>query len=231
MAAPFWRFYHNDHTGAFIRQGKQEISLDPGWCYLIPPESDLIPGLRTPVRHFFMHFTAQPPFERARPGVYAFRPDRELHALIRRLRAATTAGSDMTSANYSVMALALIHWALSRLPADVPIELAVDAGMARAMAALRNTSDQALPNRQLAQLARMAPNAFIRRFRQIMGQTPQAYSRQIRIDKACIRLQHSQDSLEMIAAATGFCNRHHFSRVFKQLRGQGPAQFRKRTGR
>jgi transcriptional regulator GlxA family with amidase domain len=37
--------------------------------------------------------------------------------------------------------------------------------------------------------------------------------------------------VEQIAEATGFWDRYHFSRVFKQVRGMGPAEFRRAAGR
>jgi AraC-like DNA-binding protein len=37
--------------------------------------------------------------------------------------------------------------------------------------------------------------------------------------------------LEQVADGVGFANRHHFSRVFKQYAGCGPAQFRRGRSR
>ena len=50
-----------------------------------------------------------------------------------------------------------------------------------------------------------------------------------RIELAGVLLHNSAKKIEEIAAATGFCDRYHFSRVFKRLRGMGPAEFRRRA--
>ncbi len=44
-------------------------------------------------------------------------------------------------------------------------------------------------------------------------------------------LSHSEISIKDVAEATGFCDRYHFSRVFKQLRGVGPAEYRQQAKR
>jgi len=45
--------------------------------------------------------------------------------------------------------------------------------------------------------------------------------------ESCRLLHHSELSIKQIAERTGFCDRGHFSRVFRGERGLGPAEFRK----
>ena len=40
-------------------------------------------------------------------------------------------------------------------------------------------------------------------------------------------LAHTGDSIEQIAAATGFCDRNHFSRAFKRYYQIPPAEYRR----
>jgi len=40
-------------------------------------------------------------------------------------------------------------------------------------------------------------------------------------------LHYSGRDIKAIAEDTGFCDRYHFSRIFKQLRGVSPAEFRR----
>ncbi len=57
-----------------------------------------------------------------------------------------------------------------------------------------------------------------------------AFVAERRIREACRRLALSADSIEQVAEAAGFANRHHFSRVFKRFAGCGPAEFRRGRG-
>jgi len=85
-----------------------------------------------------------------------------------------------------------------------------------------------LPNARLAKEAHMNANAFVRLFRRQLGVTPQAYFVQRRIEQACLLLHNSGAGIKEIAEATGFCDRYHFTRVFRRLRGVPPAEFRRR---
>jgi AraC-like DNA-binding protein len=68
----------------------------------------------------------------------------------------------------------------------------------------------------------------MRLFRANAGMSPQLYSRIRRIEKACILLHYSDLDIKEIASETGFCDRFHFSRVFKKMRKVGPSEFRRR---
>jgi transcriptional regulator GlxA family with amidase domain len=60
-----------------------------------------------------------------------------------------------------------------------------------------------------------------------MGISPQRFIKKCRIDKACIMLHHSQDSIEDVAHQCGFADRYHFSRVFKSLTNISQAKYRR----
>ena len=72
----------------------------------------------------------------------------------------------------------------------------------------------------------MNANAFIRKFRQAVGHTPHQYLLRLRVERACEWMRRSELTMDQIAEAAGFCDRFHFSRVFKQVMGVSPAKFR-----
>jgi AraC family transcriptional regulator len=52
------------------------------------------------------------------------------------------------------------------------------------------------------------------------------YVGQLRVESACRALLTSDVSLLELALAAGFSSQSHFSRIFKQLTGQTPAQYK-----
>ena len=88
-------------------------------------------------------------------------------------------------------------------------------------------SAQPFTNAALARKVGMSVNGFLLLFRKQTGMTPQDYSRQLRLNEACILLNYSNRSIEEIAQMTGFCDRYHFSRAFRQAIGNSPAKFRR----
>lgn len=66
-----------------------------------------------------------------------------------------------------------------------------------------------------------------RLFREINGNTPLEYLKNIRLEKAKNKLQYSKDSILEIAFKCGFDNTAYFSNVFKKHIGLSPTQFRK----
>ena len=72
----------------------------------------------------------------------------------------------------------------------------------------------------------MSVNTLLRRFREQIGCSPQAFLTDCRLQKACVLLDHTSQSIEQIAEACGFCDRYHFSKVFKAHYRCGPAAYR-----
>jgi AraC family transcriptional regulator len=71
------------------------------------------------------------------------------------------------------------------------------------------------------------PVHLARVFRQHYRCTIGEYVRQVRIEFASRELSVSDAPLAEIAFTSGFSDQSHFSKTFKRLTGQTPAQFRK----
>ncbi len=63
-------------------------------------------------------------------------------------------------------------------------------------------------------------------FRRYYGCTVGDYIRQLRVDFACRKLIHSQDSVADIAFAAGFADQSHLAKTFKQFTGMSASKFR-----
>ena len=77
----------------------------------------------------------------------------------------------------------------------------------------------------LATASGLPPFRLLRAFQEVVGLTPHAYQTQARIRMALAMLRR-QAPLADVAAATGFADQPHFTRVFKSIMGATPQQYR-----
>ena len=80
---------------------------------------------------------------------------------------------------------------------------------------------------RLAAISNMSVATFRREFQKIMETTPGAYITTIRINRARKLLTETNKTIDVIAAECGFYDQSHFVKMFKQLRRQTPAQYRR----
>lgn len=80
----------------------------------------------------------------------------------------------------------------------------------------------------LARLAGLGRSAFCRRYRLATGRTPMDDLRHLRVQAAADLLLATREPLQAIAAATGFCDVYHFSRLFSRKMGVSPGRYRGR---
>ena len=90
--------------------------------------------------------------------------------------------------------------------------------------------DGPLSTETLAGVADLSIHAFHRRFRAAFGETPAAYVRRLRLERAAWRLQLHGDSILAIALDCGFGDHETFTRAFRRHYGLSPREWR-RAGR
>lgn len=83
----------------------------------------------------------------------------------------------------------------------------------------------------LPQRARMARTAFAQRFAAIMGDTPMNYLATWRMQQADRLLRGRKLSVAQVAEQLGYSTEAAFRRAFKRIRGTGPGEVRRATGR
>ena len=225
LSAPHWRWYRNDNPGAFLIMKNKRIPIEPGRVILIPPHTVFSTGCEETVGHLYMHFTLA--LDRTvTPGrIFDHVPTEAEQAMIQRLKHVIEKPPEENPLMVSFLAQAVLNPALAAVPDDYWNGRLPDKRMTQALQRLREGGPD-VGNAALAREAGMNANAFIRKFRQVIGHTPHQYQLRLRIEQACGWLRMETLTMDQIAETTGFCDRFHFSRVFKQVMGVSPAKFR-----
>ena len=96
------------------------------------------------------------------------------------------------------------------------------------LAYFRDHYQAAVTNQHLARLVHMSVRAFERKFLQAFHVTPQAYLRKLRLRVASRHLVYGGQTLAEVAAACGFADQSHFTRVFRRHFGVTPRAYRDR---
>jgi AraC-like DNA-binding protein len=230
LSAPFWRWYMNDRAGAFIRVDKTTIKLLPGRLYLIPPQTAFATWMTEggAVEHLHVHFLLG--LDRAPVGgpVFDFEAEAEDRRLVRAASAEMRAGRGESEFTLGFRVQTLINRTLSRVPAAYWAGRSSDDRMVRVLRRLKAGVADGVDNALLAREAGLGRGAFGRFFREATGDTPHRYLLRLRVERACELLSMEEAAVDEIAAATGFCDRFHFTRVFKRQMGVGPAEYRRR---
>lgn len=104
------------------------------------------------------------------------------------------------------------------------------AWLARVMARLEADFQQPLAVSGLAAEAGVHPVHLARVFRRAHGRTIGEHVRRLRIRYACRRLAEPDASLADVALAAGFADQSHFGRVFHEMTGLTPGQYRVSQG-
>jgi len=87
--------------------------------------------------------------------------------------------------------------------------------------------DQPILLEEMAKIACISPYYFHRLFRAYVGETVADYIKKLRVQRARERLQYSDDAITDIALDVGYETPSSFNKVFNQVMGQSPRQYRK----
>ncbi len=98
--------------------------------------------------------------------------------------------------------------------------------VARAVAEIRASLDDALELEGLARRAALAPLHFHRIFRGLAGETPLALHRRLRLERAATALASRDAAVTRIAFEAGYETHESFTRAFREAFGASPTEFR-----
>lgn len=231
VCSPFWRAYYNLGDGASIWANGREYALGPEAVVLLPDEVtyDCVPC--SGVRHFWIHFSVDPWTDGlSRSEVTSV----SLTSLERQAwgRLARDSGKAVDGwqgrSQLAARCFGLLVPLLGTCPG--PRASSVSVSMRQLLVWLDDQMEAPPSVGEMADHVGMSRRAFIRWFQEEAGTSPAAWLTGRRIREACRLLRFGNQSVEQIASATGFANRHHFTRVFGAQAGVGPAAYRKRGG-
>lgn len=80
----------------------------------------------------------------------------------------------------------------------------------------------------LASTVSMNRHVFCRRYKSITGTSPYKHFMYLKIKRACHYLDTTDESIMAVADLMGYTDQYYFSRVFKQIMGMPPSQYRKK---
>jgi AraC-like DNA-binding protein len=255
MTFPYWRLYWNKNKGANVIY-KQQLELGPDKIVLIPPftpfsthihnENSNIQSLynlkggwiksteeevdylhKGSVLHFFIHFNLGFPYDNYPAGLYSFPINRDLISNINNLLYVLTNNETIFDITNSLHIYNLIISMVNKLPSELWQKKIIDYRIRDIIDYITRNSGTQEENSVLAAKVNMAANSFARLFKENIGVTPHVYISQVRIDKACDLLHHTNLSIERIAEQCGFFDRYHLSKCFKKIMNVSPAEYRK----
>jgi AraC-like DNA-binding protein len=256
MSFPFWRIYWNKSSGGIISFAGKTIELNPDQIILIPPytafssrlrgntlppsgynlegarmeqdtgEPDLVK--KGAVMHLFIHFKLGMPFDFVSPELFCFQVSPSLKLDLEKLSYNLKQNHDEFSISSSLLIYKIILLAVSQIPPEYWNLTTTDQRLIKVLREIEDHISEELTNKRLAEVANMAINSFARHFKEGIGIPPQQFVRERRVQKTTILLHHTTGTIEEIARISGFCDRFHLTRVFKNITGYSPAEYRKK---
>jgi AraC-like DNA-binding protein len=100
--------------------------------------------------------------------------------------------------------------------------------VSKALRYMRENLDREISRDDVARFAGISPSHFSHLLKERTGRTFTELLRQVRVDLSCDLLRDPERSLAEIAHICGFCDQSYFTRVFQDIKGMTPRQFRDR---
>lgn len=222
---PFWRLYWNDAPGATIQCGDLTIPLDPSGVVLVSPNVACTTEATAMTHHLYLHFHSIALQQEMPTEVIVLPMEQPLEGIVKHLVDLIKA-SENGSWEISLAARAFISTVLTLARPAQRKSPRLDRRVLKVLSWIEDHFHTPVTNAELARLAGMNAHTLNQFFNQQVGHSLQTHIRIKRIEKASLMLQFSDESLEQIAEATGFCDRYHFTRVFRTIQKVTPAAYR-----
>lgn len=222
MRLHLWLAYWNPTPGAALVVAGRRLELTPKRLVVVPAGVWFQRQCSRPFDHWWCHFSCAAPEVPA--TATAIDDDAPLLAACRDAWAQANGHGSRSpaciAANHAVLATAM-----ARLPWPMPSGLA-DRALAAVISRLAAEGYPLRSNAELAQELDMHDKAFCRRFARALGQPPQAWLRERRLELAADRLAQGLAVTE-VADRGGFTDRYHFSRLFRRRHGVPPGRYQR----
>jgi transcriptional regulator GlxA family with amidase domain len=99
-----------------------------------------------------------------------------------------------------------------------------DPRLLSAISAMEKNLEEPLSLRQLCAVSGLSLRHLQRRFTEVLGRSPSAFYRELRLQRARRMLMHGSRSILEVAVATGFVSGSHFSRCYRAQFGRPPRE-------
>jgi len=254
MAFPYWRIYLNKNTGGILEYNGTQHIMKPETFYIIPPNTLYhgylgnkkktfngihVKGNRMEANddekkltcnhllHLFIHFNLGIPFDYITPEIYTLSPNSEQLKKIEWLIEKIKAEPAIFPIQASMFLQSLILEILGQIK-DISWEhSSTDTRILKVIRYIDQKTTQTPSNHELATMINMADNSFVRLFKKEMGISVQMFIKEQKINKACAMLDHTDLTIDEVAIRTGFADRYHFSRIFRQIKNIPPGRYRR----
>ncbi len=229
LSYPFWRIYWNADPGAWVSFRGVDYRLDPDQIVVVTPRTAVDHHAQGTISHTYLHANLGYPYDRVKPSVHTVpasscpMPLRE--CLLESARQRSSVGREDFSRTLAAHGFACS--VLCALPPDIWPRLAAHPTIRELVDSIVRQPEGAHRTDAMAQQCGVSVNTFLRRFRDQVGCSPRQFVIHSRLQKACSLLDQSKHSIDEIAAACGFCDRYHFSKIFRTHFNCGPATFRR----
>lgn len=227
---PLYTIAYMEKGGGEFQTPKGNFCLGEGDVLFVPVSSVYSSRwLGDPKAQFLScHFSlpVRNPFARRQYDVQPLSGDEELHAhLCYLLEHWRDEGREFALLSHF---FAVMEWVEKRVVGE-PIP-DIDPRLLLAVDYMQEHLEEGFGVEELAAKCHMSPSHFYPCFRRAFGTSPIAYKNRLAIRRAELLLcQDSSLSVERISELTGFSSASYFRRVFRDVTGKSPRQYRKDT--
>lgn len=222
----FYRLYYNFTPGAAIVYQGRRYELVPENIYLLPRMTSkdmFVASMERPFRQFYIHFQLADNLPGFHQVVVLPVVSQTIELINHYVRVA-----ELPEARHlrGLLAQTILNQTLLRLPDNCfMLGFKGDHRIKEVCEIISASPEKHLSNDELARIAGMSRNGFVRRFTSVIGESPQHYCRRKRVELACELFNAGWKDIDKVAEKSGFADRYHFSRIFKQISGSPPGLF------
>lgn len=223
--SPFWRICYDYQPGHSMRFGDRTIPLGPEQVVMVPNHQRFDCVGDPPVPSFWVAFSCARQVDTHQQAPICLSLDPIMEAFLQAMPTVFEDRAEERRDRIFKLSLSFVLYTLSR--PEIRWQSRLPDYIERVVRMVAEDPKRKWSISELAQSSGTSPDNFSRTFRKWMGSSPARYLTEIRLREACARLGHTDDTIEAIAAAYGFTDRFHFSRVFKKHTGITPVRYRK----